>query len=876
MGYSLGNDSPMNEYRVAYWHPLLDAQKLSNIFPYIERGVERLSNDQLSEIIEVLAMIIDHDAAFENWLSIQQEISRSSRSYSSAINAKQKQKMTPLLNQILSSQLDNCSFSGFDELSENSLVKIEGYINVPRDSKSLKLNIIHSDLSQQRFLLAHIYRTGKDGLPCLLSMDRTWDDQESLSLKGFLFLIPCIVVGKVRKWAEFNLEEKLPLSTSTYALEPYFIFVLPENHRSRYKIFPHQIDEIIYESKQLLSDEQLARWYKRKGNAYATDLVQRNLHLLNKTVEICGVSQSQKGLIQGLQNFFKDKHPVLYAQPLSIIEIISTIDLSIHSLDSINASILILHLLFRLSLESQQIQPLLKNTTVCLCLGRKRDVDGYFKDEGESVYFEIQNQDETNFFDSVNFPVEMDLIDRHSLDLYVMVNETTINLPNRIYKTLLKSKELPDIGGVTWGNTLSSLAIVVVGTLNENLFHELLERVSAIIELEDRPTRTANMPDPWPYNLSKTMKTVTANPNVRYLIIVGETRFCAETTSFLKDKQSIDAIPDTIHIFIPNALVSLFRNQILQSVCLDGRLDEDTILHKRLQRILKTSYLQRTEMSDVSCLPLSIDIANDLTSRNETPTGGIETLIEHFLHEFNKLSGEKVNESELVAQTAKRAQPGLISVVLKYGEQKGPDSHGRFYKDLLSYRATIKDVTSDLILPGANEKQVEKFFRGEWLSSGGLFFSRLTESFGADQIEGCISRIVKTIKDNTVSRSIIMSVSHPNIDQKNPLGVNTIHFSFRQLASKRYQVIGAFEWRTVETLYALPYSMYTTCCFTKFIVDECRRRIGKEYELLYGESIFLALNLHVYLDDLNYDITRLIIEDSLAALTNNTSSDQPM
>lgn len=877
-------DEPVNDIaaglRLVYKHPKIDFAKLRLACPYVGGELSGLDTDQLAETLDVIDLLVTNDRSLANWLHARSD-GRGTDVVISSL-AREEKALESVAREIWFRDLDNCGLvKDIGTMASCGLVKLTCYPEVVRNSNTSQHEIVIDQARNTRYLGGYLHSLtsiSADGFACRFAIPEIWDEYDCLSLRTELFTLPCIVIGtRITATAKGDESSLIDLPAEDSIIEPYLVLAFPENYRLQPLIAVNQLGKTVRIAKQLWDKTQIEQVICRQlDDPIAQQRIKENFAWLEELVSTCSGTPSDVGKIANrLTEWLVNKPAVQLQKQESLLGMLSAVDLTKTSLDSYSSAAILLHVLLRLSLISGESSSTGLRVTLCLSHnppGENQIISQrILTDEGHFSYVEIRGED------GQIYPLvgEGDLvwtnnpITRMPVELYYTGIEHELRPPaGRIYKVLPAYSDFPDIGGVIWGNLVSPFAVVSVGEMEETFTSDLLEMVATVIELEDRPTRTANFPDPWPYNVSKTMKSVVANPNIRYLLILGETEYCVETIERIGSKSAIDAIPDDIHMFIPETLVQAFRQQVLGVMCLQGSVFQNALLWKRLHVLLSQGLQQLGELPDRSCGE-GLHVMRNIHRMGESEQHQISDLIGQYVQRINKSRDEKIDAAELRARTARRSQAGLIAMILQHGERKGPDSHGRTYADLLSYRAIIKDITSDLVLPGVTIEQVDSFFQSQWLSPGGLFHTRLTESFGLNQIDNCISRIIETIREGTVSRSVIMTVSHPRIDRKRPLGVNTIHFSFRQLAEKRYQLIGAFEWRTVETLYALPYSMYTTCCFQRFITDECQRLIGETHEISYGEAIFLALNLHVYVDDLNYDIVELILDRAMQSTTNS-------
>jgi hypothetical protein len=684
------------------------------------------------------------------------------------------------------------------------------------------------------------------------------------------FGIPLLIIGQ-RITTEGYLDEHIPNAQGN-ALLVYWLLKPPENYRYHRIIPTHYLDNIIWKSKlNVLTGypKLLETYVNETRNPYSSIFCIKTVRyekLIGSFLNCTTVEEFCETLAALLASPEKSKKQNLPPdKPINPIELLHTYDIGRFAQSNIRTITLALSLIFKLALINQV--KYLDNVQVTLCLTKltKTRFCQEYIGEGDLTYLKIRDTGSDRvFYVPGKLPKKRQIVTERKITLYAPHESRAITYKgNRIYKHFQEKSVYPDIAGVWWGNPLACVALITIGAAPENLKASFQESVAAIIELEDRPSRTANLPDPWPYNLMKVMRATVSNPNIRYLIIISAGVYCRETIERIENRQDL---PPHLHPFISSDLVLDFKDQILDCVLFE--IEKPLRLQKDLNRKIRETYLEPRSRGwrDESLFQRGLDSPN-ISKHRKSKTEGISRLVNQLISQYNSSQKGQITNTEIVANTIGGAYPGILATILKYGEQKGPDSLQRIYKDILTHRTVIKDISRDLLCLGIDREGVDNYFQNEWMQPDGLFFKRMHESFDADQVVGAIERICRAVKSSTVTRSVIINIHHPGLDKRRPLGINEAYFALRPIGEKSYEIVGTFVWRSVEALFGMPYSLYASARFQRYVVDQCAKQLGNLYELKIGEMIYMSLNLHLYQDTLNMEVSEQIIKKALQNLT---------
>jgi len=858
----IGGATLISDTELIYLHPTL-ADGLDSLMlccPYLDSDPETLDDDQLSEVLEVVDLLIQRDRALREWSEIRKPTTLRPR----------MDNLLQILQRIFGGEQDSAIPVSTVEPIPLSVVKTMGYIEILRDNTGEPV-VVQTETDQTRYLVAKLSPAfpkdqSKHSQICLIESGQVWDREDILNLRSLTFGIPLLMVGRGLKIGS-DLTKQLP-SGEDNVLLVYWLLKLAESY-CKYQIIPrHQLDNIIWKSKldilldysQILTERAEDLDTTRPAQA---DMLRNNAKVYQELLDRARGCTTLEELVETLLDFFESGRRVFsLARVEKPLRILQSCDIGQYVPDSRSAVILMLNLLFKLS-TVYGVQSL-RDIKVSLYLAKtpRNGSTPCHEDEGNLVYLEIKKAN-TKRAVSVPpvLPQDHRIVARREIALYAPFEFSVEPLgAEGIFKHLQPGPTEPSIAGVWWGNPLACVALITVGSAPLEFRKAFSDSVAAIIELEDRPSRTANLPDPWPYNLIKVMRATASNPNIRYLIIVSAGIYCRETIERIERRRDL---PPDIHPFITSELVLDFKEQITDCAVLE--MQDEPLLYRELQRRIRDTYLElgRGSWHDVGAFQEYTHPLVRHLDQQEQLRQNLSSLVDFYIYEFNASQRGRITDIGLIADTIREACPGILASILKFGEQKGPDSLQRIYKDVLTHRTVIKDASRDLLCLGVSQDEVDSFYWNEWMQPDGLFFTRMRRSFGADQVSGAIDRICKAVKGGTVTRSVIINIHHPGLDQKRPLGINEIYFALRPLDERSYAIVGTFVWRSVEALFGMPYSIYASCRFHRYIVDQCSERLGESYDLQTGETIYMSLNLHLYQDAVNLEVAEQVINSAL-------------
>jgi len=131
-----------------------------------------------------------------------------------------------------------------------------------------------------------------------------------------------------------------------------------------------------------------------------------------------------------------------------------------------------------------------------------------------------------------------------------------------------------------------------------------------------------------------------------------------------------------------------------------------------------------------------------------------------------------------------------------------------------------------------------------------------------DQMGQAIRAAAQAVMEQVASRRIIMLAGHPQGDWQKPLGLVCVHIVPR-VTRGRWSLHFQWVWRTVEALVGLPFSAYGSIVQSKWVVDQVNQQLSSNSMYVeMGELVYVALSLHMFLDEGDQDIARAIVIDA--------------
>lgn len=760
-----------------------------------------------------------------------------------------------LLKELFIKDIENCAslpaYYDFGELGNNvEAVKTVGFLSPMLDINQKPIRLTSSSQHNSfEFCLAELKANWQNleveqskigSIPCLLRIPIGYD-KEINKIRISHYGIPALIIGK---WInaegfpnthsdEFKLKDNLLLIYAT--------FLLPETERQSQVFGKDNLREIIWKSKLHISENF-------PSNKWREDIQKLHSDIWSQMVGCNDISELCACLTR-----LNDRKQVLSLSSAYVQDPVDGWQSSNINLPSLLA--IFCNILQRISwhLQSEWLNKVVLNLVL---FRRKNSV--LWDNEGDCIGLDISHNGTQYVWIGTDASDTSDLIQIERLT-YSLLKPYHKNAPldNQLYKYYYE--KWPQNTEI---NPLSSLAIVSVGRLSEYVKNDLKYSVSGIIELEDRHVRISNLPEPWQYNLLKALDIIAANPNIRYLVVLGAVKNtpvsvkCLQLCADMMD--SSDEYPKELEnlpeVYFPKHLITNAINQLKKVEIYAGDPEDIFNLHMFAQEMIISSYIA-TEVGE------RISECNCFFDYQDMSDNGVEGSITFDKHLPSHLS------SGVIGETVRIVYPDVVRAVLSFGEKTTAlDRSGRTYKELSSFRISVIDPYQGTSVLGFDEDALEKHFQHEWKNKGGRFLERMTLSFRLpngetiDQLSNIVANIAQDVLDEKVTRRLIISVYHPVLDRNDILSLNTIHFNISRSSSSPslWLLHSSIVMRTIDVLFGLPYDIFAACRFTTYVAQLVNEIVSPSKQVRAKNVNIVALNLHLYYDALNLKIAHRI------------------
>jgi len=397
-------------------------------------------------------------------------------------------------------------------------------------------------------------------------------------------------------------------------------------------------------------------------------------------------------------------------------------------------------------------------------------------------------------------------------------------------------------------NFSSPILLVNIGlTLREDIFFQ--ETCAKLIYLDNRATIGGGLPDSWQVNISKIMKYVCYNPNIRTIIFIGNVTQIPKTWNFC------DRIlnPEENFIEIKNLLnlshFGIFQKQIKKIWKFDDEKDVKQRILEILSPEMKSEYVEYHKASDLKINP------GEYYSNQER-------ILERKL-EYRNLS----YKDGIICKNLQYAYPTVVELMRSLSDDLiVEDQNNQSMKELISFKIILETVANPeipLYFLKTNEQENFREYYNKNFKEKHLFGKRIFDyNDGFNQYKIQLEYIKKSIENKTATRRSNIIISSPEIDWGDStdyiLGLLSISILPR-LFDDEWKINFVFNWRTVEVLVGFPYSLYGSCRFAEDFVDELKKLLRNE-KISIGSLTYNAISLHFFVEEFNKEIAKNIID----------------
>jgi len=363
-----------------------------------------------------------------------------------------------------------------------------------------------------------------------------------------------------------------------------------------------------------------------------------------------------------------------------------------------------------------------------------------------------------------------------------------------------------------------------------------------IITVDDRPSMGGGLPDFWELALAKVVNQVNADPNIKFVYIIGERQYGSNTVEWLEriaagklDQQGVETI--TYKIRTTHSAIDNTRT----------RLKEAVKLYDSIEQIAKAYSALVTDGKDI--------VTQQLTPADDKPPAFLQKDVRIKDYSLTAEDGFKV-------KTLAEAYPLMLEVArLSTASNSIRDQARGFLGELIDFKVELSNPTRDLIpfYYRADKEKFETYFDKLFLQEDGLFAVHLNK-----QLDAVIKHIEESIhKQYSTRRAILIIPSQIKPDDLKPLGLVSVRIIPRVRNAKSVGLVFSYTWRTVEALVGFPYSLYGSVKYGEHILALLQQRVNaKGINITFDKVSYIASSLHIFMDEQGQAIAKSIINDA--------------
>ncbi|WP_195838197.1 GGDEF domain-containing protein [Methylocystis rosea] len=372
--------------------------------------------------------------------------------------------------------------------------------------------------------------------------------------------------------------------------------------------------------------------------------------------------------------------------------------------------------------------------------------------------------------------------------------------------------------------------------------------VAGLVEVDDRPVHGGGLPDFWQSNLGRIVRACLRNPNISWIIGIGEEDGASQTIGRLKLSREAwnERLPDLQRRLSINAdHLGVFQN-----------------------RGIKFQLVSRGG-SDLLAAAVACTASEDLGDPRNVPTVDLdlEMARRRLAVPPATASNQLSLEDGLRCKTLADAYPQAIQLLRSSNEPPQTEPTRRTFREFPCFKLVLTEPFQETVPDyWLKEKySIEEYVNRNFTWPEGLFGKRLVCS--GDQThavrEHGVNAAVSAVKDRRPTRRIMLPVATSDeLDQ--PLGLSMIQVLPRE-RNGSWHLDFQWIWRTVEVLVGFPFSAIGSIRWSEDFFRSVKERLdadGHVDRLERGQLTYVALSFHMFLDVGDREIARAIVQDA--------------
>lgn len=372
--------------------------------------------------------------------------------------------------------------------------------------------------------------------------------------------------------------------------------------------------------------------------------------------------------------------------------------------------------------------------------------------------------------------------------------------------------------------------------------------VAGIVAVDDRPVTGGGLPDFWQSNIARVIHAALRNPNVRHILVIGDAERAHRTVDYLRKSQddwrlSAATLPEKLAI--SHARITEF---------IDRNLDIKISTTDEIAHTLCNMYSSLTESVSIKGQPTDLERASQarrILTASQLPND------ERLFH-----------RDGLRAKTLADAYPRVIHILRSETQEPNqPELAGRQFRELTGFKLVLENPFVDEVPHYWSSEQTDfhTYYDIQFCKPNeGTFGPRLLKErpiqagTNLSVRASALDQVERAIRDHRATRRVMLSVAEAE-DLGKPLGLAHIQILPRYIA-QQWRLDFLWVWRTVEALVGLPFSAYGSVRWSMAFLEDLKARLGGTLPLESGNLTYVAMSLHMYLDDGDKEIARTIVQ----------------
>jgi len=456
-----------------------------------------------------------------------------------------------------------------------------------------------------------------------------------------------------------------------------------------------------------------------------------------------------------------------------------------------------------------------------------------------------------------NIKIKFD-VENHRIAIYCD-NELIIKYPTRDETLLQDFSEItipsfPNIDNNTKfiNGKISTSLLMVIGNNQIELYDKLF---NAIINVDSRPMTGGGLPDFWEAAIANLINNISRNANIQYIFVLGDIEKKTKISSLLERINSKD-IKDEIYDI---AYKTGYDTSVVDPIF--------TKLEQKIQFVQNEdeliTQLFKKEFSDDNIY----DILKINYSKKQHRKGYLKQEVNLEDFRLDTVDGCK-------GESLEKIYPVVINNIREIKLDLNIDFSNKKFKELTDYKIILTNPLEDCIpwFYENDRKSFDDYYKNNFIEEKGTFFKKLNNK---NQVEAVISHISDHLKRSSneeiinTRRAIIILDNEIKDEKLEPVGLVSIRIYHNLNRDGSISINFTYVWRTVEVIVGLPYSMYGSIQYSKFLLEKIIGKLNTEKNLKInikniklGKLTYIAQSLHMFRDNYNEQIAKNIVNEA--------------